>query len=49
MALDSATLDALLDTVRKFVRGRLVPLEQQVAREDLLTSSRTCASWVCSV
>jgi acyl-CoA dehydrogenase len=34
MALDSATLDALLDTVRKFVRGRLVPLEQQVARED---------------
>ena len=38
MALDSATLDALLDTVRKFVRGRLVPLEQQVAREDRIPS-----------
>src|SRR5262245_27279062 len=34
MALDQATLDALLDTVRKFVRERLVPLEAQVARED---------------
>jgi acyl-CoA dehydrogenase len=34
MALDSATLDALIDTVRRFVRERLVPLEAQVARED---------------
>ena len=34
MALDQTTLDALLDTVRKFVRERLVPLEAQVARED---------------
>jgi acyl-CoA dehydrogenase len=34
MALDSATLDALLDRVRRFVRERLVPLEAQVARED---------------
>ncbi len=34
MALDQVTLDALLDTVRKFVRERLVPLEAQVARED---------------
>ena len=34
MALDQATLDALLDTVRRFVRDRLVPLEAQVARED---------------
>jgi acyl-CoA dehydrogenase len=34
MALDRATLDALLDTVRRFVRERLVPLEAQVARED---------------
>jgi acyl-CoA dehydrogenase len=34
MALDAATLDALVDTVRKFVRTRLVPLEQQVARDD---------------
>jgi len=34
MALDQTTLDALLDTVSKFVRERLVPLEAQVARED---------------
>src|SRR5882672_8522369 len=34
MALDQTTLDALLDTVRKFVRDRLVPLEAQIARED---------------
>jgi len=34
MALDQATLDALLDTVRRFVRDRLVPLEAQVARDD---------------
>jgi len=34
MSLDHATLDALLDTVRRFVRDRLVPLEAQVARED---------------
>jgi len=34
MALDQTTLDALLDTVRRFVRDRLVPLEAQVARED---------------
>jgi acyl-CoA dehydrogenase len=34
MALDQTTLDALLDTVRRFVRERLVPHEAQVARED---------------
>ncbi len=34
MALDQSTLEALLDTVRQFVRERLVPLEAQVARED---------------
>lgn len=34
MALDSATLEQLLDTVRRFVRDRLVPLEAQVSRED---------------
>ena len=38
MALDQATLDALLDTVRQFVRDRLVPLEAQVAREDRIPS-----------
>lgn len=34
MALDEATLTQLLDTVRKFVRNRLVPLEEQVSVED---------------
>jgi len=34
MALDNATLEQLLDTVRKFVRNRLVPLEEQVSVED---------------
>lgn len=34
MPLDAATLDQLQDTVRRFVRDRLVPLEQQVARDD---------------
>ena len=34
MPLDAATLDALIDTARRFVRERLVPLEAQIARED---------------
>lgn len=34
MALDLETRDALLDTIRRFVRERLVPLEHQVAEED---------------
>ncbi len=34
MPLDTSTLQQLLDTVQRFVRDRLVPLEQQVARED---------------
>jgi acyl-CoA dehydrogenase len=34
MALDQDTLGQLLDTVQRFVRERLVPLEQQVAEED---------------
>jgi acyl-CoA dehydrogenase len=34
MALDSDTLVQLLDTVRRFVRDRLVPLEAEVARAD---------------
>lgn len=36
MALDSATLDQLLDTLERFVRQRLVPLEAQIAEEDLI-------------
>ena len=34
MTIDAATLTQLLDTVRRFVHERLVPLEAQVARED---------------
>ena len=34
MALDPSTLDQLLDTVRTFVRKRLVPLEAEVSRND---------------
>ena len=34
MALDEQTLQQLIDSVRRFVRERLVPLEEQVARED---------------
>ena len=34
MALDAATLDALLDTLGRFVRERLRPIESEVARED---------------
>jgi acyl-CoA dehydrogenase len=36
MALDSATLDQLLNTLERFVRQRLVPLEAQIAEEDLI-------------
>jgi len=34
MGLDSETFDQLLDTVRRFVRERLVPNEQRVADDD---------------
>ena len=34
MALDPDTLDQLLDTVRRYVRERLVPLETEVAEND---------------
>ncbi len=34
MALDQQTLDALLETVSRFVRNRLVPLEASVAEND---------------
>ena len=34
MALDQQTLDQLIDTIERFVRDRLQPLEQQVGRED---------------
>jgi acyl-CoA dehydrogenase len=34
MALDSDTLAQLLDTVRRFVRERLVPAEEKTAEDD---------------
>jgi acyl-CoA dehydrogenase len=34
MALDPETLDALIDTIRRFVAGRLRPLEEKVGEED---------------
>lgn len=34
MPLDSTTLEALLDTVRRFVSERLIPAEEEVARSD---------------
>lgn len=36
MALDNETLDQLLETIRRFVRERLVPLEHQVAENDAI-------------
>jgi len=36
MALDAATLEQLLATVRRFVRERLVPIEAQVAEDDAI-------------
>jgi len=36
MALDRETLDQLLETIRRFVRERLVPLEHQVAENDAI-------------
>jgi len=36
MALDQETLDHLLDTVRRFVRERLIPNEDRVAEEDAI-------------
>jgi len=34
MPLDNETLNQFIDSVRRYVRGRLVPLEMQVAEED---------------
>ncbi|MCK9551897.1 acyl-CoA dehydrogenase family protein [Aquamicrobium lusatiense] len=36
MALDNETLDQLLETIRRFVRERLVPLEHEVAENDAI-------------
>ena len=39
MSLDQDTLDQLLDTIRRFVRNRLMPLEEQVASTDQIPES----------
>ena len=39
MALDAATLDQLLETVRRFVRDKCVPIEAKVAEEDRVPDS----------
>lgn len=36
MALDQEVLQQFIDTVRRYVRERLIPLEQQVSEEDLI-------------
>tara|TARA_R110001583_G_scaffold74100_3_gene205478 strand:+ start:8593 stop:9753 length:1161 start_codon:yes stop_codon:yes gene_type:complete len=36
MALDQETLNQLVDSVRRYVRDRLIPLEMQVAEDDLI-------------
>ena len=39
MSLDQDTLHHLLDTIRRFVRNRLMPLEEQVASTDQIPES----------
>ena len=39
MALDEATLGQLRETVRRFVSERLIPLEAQVAEDDVVPES----------
>ena len=39
MALDAETRDQLIETVRRFVRERLVPLERQIADDDEVPES----------
>ena len=39
MSLDKDTLHQLLDTIRRFVRNRLMPLEEQVASTDQIPES----------
>ena len=36
MPLEQTTLDQLIETVRRFVNERLIPLEEQVANDDLI-------------
>ncbi len=41
--LDRETLDQLLDTIRRFVRERLVPNEERIAEVDAIRSGSTRA------
>ena len=36
MSLEQSTLNQLVDTVQRFVNERLIPMEEQVANEDLI-------------
>ena len=36
MAMDADTFQQLLDTIRRFVEERLIPLEHQVANDDVV-------------
>ena len=36
MPLEQSTLNQLVDTVQRFVNERLIPMEEQVANEDLI-------------
>mgnify|MGYP003326072196 CR=1 FL=1 len=38
MPLEQSTLNQLVDTVRRFVNERLIPMEEQVANDDLIPS-----------
>jgi acyl-CoA dehydrogenase len=42
MIRDADTLNALLDTVNRFVRERLVPAEAQVAETDEIPRATSC-------
>jgi acyl-CoA dehydrogenase len=39
MALDLETRDALIDTVRRFVREKCVPIESKVSEDDRVPDS----------
>ncbi len=50
MALEPETLKQLVDTVRRFVRERLVPLEHEVAENDAVPPEiiEEMRAWVSS-
>jgi acyl-CoA dehydrogenase len=50
MIRDGELLDTLRQTVRRFVRERLLPAEARVEQEDAIPQNMSprCASWGCS-